>query len=81
MVNNQLPPFTFSTTECLQRWAFNPLKRHPMQDFGLEMVVGVCPKVGLSLEHYNIHLVKDTTVTLPSTIYAKTSITGHAGSR
>ena len=27
----------FSTTECLQWWVFTPVKRHPPQDFGLEM--------------------------------------------
>ena len=37
MVNNQLPPCTFSTTECFQWWAFILVKRHPLQDFGPEM--------------------------------------------
>ena len=32
MVNNQLPPCTFSTTE-FQRSAFTPVKRHPLQEF------------------------------------------------
>ena len=47
MANNQLSPCTFSTTECLQWWAFTPGTRHPSQDFGPKMGLGVCPKVGL----------------------------------
>ena len=31
MVNNQLPPCTSGMTECLQWWAFTPLKIHPLQ--------------------------------------------------
>ena len=31
MVNNQLPPCTFSETEYFQWWAFIQVKRHPGQ--------------------------------------------------
>ena len=48
MANNQLPPCTFSAMERFQWWAFTPEIRHPLQDFGLEMGVGVCPRVVLS---------------------------------
>ena len=37
MANNQLPPCTFSTAECLQWWMFTPVKIYPLYDFGPEM--------------------------------------------
>ena len=58
MVNNHLPPCTFSPTECLQWWAFTPVKKHPLQDFGPEMGVGICPRVGLYPELYGIPVCK-----------------------
>ena len=51
MANIWLPPCTSSTTECLQWWAFTPVKRHPLQDyFGPEMGGG-----GLYLTLYGIN--------------------------
>ena len=41
MANNQLLSGTFGTTECLQWWAFTPVTRHPLQDFGPKMGEGV----------------------------------------
>ena len=46
MANNQLPSCTSSATECLQWWAFTPVKRHFLQDFGLEMGSGRLPLGG-----------------------------------
>ena len=51
MANNQLPPCMFSTTECLQWWAFTRVERHPLQEFGPE-IGGICPRVGLYPELY-----------------------------
>ena len=45
MVNNQLAPRTFSTTECLQWWALTPVV-HPLQDFGPEIGGGRLPQGG-----------------------------------
>ena len=53
MANNHLPSCTFSQTECLQWWAFTPVKWHPLQDVGPEMGVGACPRVGLYTELYS----------------------------
>ena len=61
MMNNQVPPCPFSKMECLQWWAFTPVKRHPLHNFGPEIGVGVCPRVGLYPALYGIckkYLVK-----------------------
>ena len=54
MANNQLPPCTFSATGVLEAMGVTPVKRHPLQDFRPEMGVGVCPRVGLYLELYDV---------------------------
>ena len=46
MANNQLPPCSFSTTECLQWWVFAPIRRHTLQGFESEMGVGCLPQGG-----------------------------------
>ena len=51
MANNQLPPCTFSTSECLQWWAFTMVNRHPLQDFGPEKGEGVYPKLTYTPNH------------------------------
>ena len=62
VANNQLPSCTFSTTECLQWWAFKytlvHAHKHPLQDVGPEMGVGICPaytsNFTVQRNHYNM---------------------------